>query len=260
MKTSHSKAFARELEKYTLRYYARLVKDTFKDNGDFATEWARLRVERVLRLLSDVSRSTVILDAGCGMGTFTAILSKKTFVVGCDFSRTGVRMAKLVASRFGNAENTEFVLCDLQKMPFRNGSFDELVAADLVEHLYDSQCQGFLRESHRVLKRGGNINVYTPNPLNLASPNTLMRRGWPYDDPTHIGLKNPIKVIKSLLRAGFEIKKAYCVENILSADPHRIHNRSLKAFLKFLDNKLPIIGYMLGGRTLVKGSKLLCSA
>lgn len=255
MKTGHSKVLSKELEKYTLTYYARLVQDTFKDDGDFATEWARLRVERVLRLLAEPLRSAVILDAGCGMGTFTAVLSKKTFVVGCDFSRIGIRMAKFVVSHFGDAENAEFVLCDLQKMPFRDGSFDELVAADLVEHLYDSQCLGFLRQSCRVLKRGGNINIYTPNPLNLASPYALMRCGWPYDDPTHIGLKSPMKIIKSLLRIGFEIKKAYCVENILNADPHGIHGRALKVFLKSLYNKLPIIGYMLGGRTLVKGSK-----
>ncbi len=46
------------------------------------------------------------------------------------------------------------------KLPFKDESFDEVLASHVLEHLFDMG--GALREIHRVLKRGGKLIVVAP--------------------------------------------------------------------------------------------------
>ena len=50
---------------------------------------------------------------------------------------------------------------DACRMPFRDASFDAVVAGELIEHL--ARPEQFLKEAHRVLAHGGRLIITTPN-------------------------------------------------------------------------------------------------
>ncbi len=91
------------------------------------------------RLPSDVR---TILDVGCGVGLVTKSLARSHSVVGMDVSRDVHR---------GAAEPR---VCGLStSLPFRAGSFDLVLATQIVEHLTDDDLHGTMQESLRVSRR-----------------------------------------------------------------------------------------------------------
>lgn len=239
----------RELRKYVPKYYSKLIGDTFSPDGSLATEWASLRISNVLNLLGKISYGTLILDLGCGIGTFTSLLSARATVVGVDFSKEAMKAAKSVVSEYGNKTSSGLVRCDVQFLPFKNEVFDVIISADLVEHLYETQYVKSTLECSRVLKRDGVLAIYTPNPITLLSPNFYFRTGWPFNDPTHVSLKSPFFLYRWLTNHGFKVTKFYCVETQHLS--HRIPN-----VVKKIARILWAISYIFGGRTCIKAQRL----
>lgn len=68
-------------------------------------------------------------------------------------------------------ENVEFVQATVPPLPFADESFDYVVSFQVIEHI---KCdKEFVREVHRVLKKGGKFIVSTPN-----RPMSLTRNPW----------------------------------------------------------------------------------
>ena len=68
-------------------------------------------------------------------------------------------------------ENVEFVQATVPPLPFADESFDYVVSFQVIEHI---KCdKEFVREGHRVLKKGGKFIVSTPN-----RPMSLTRNPW----------------------------------------------------------------------------------
>jgi len=242
-----------ETVRYTTQYYKRLVRDTFGPDGTIATEWARRRIQRVLRLLDDRSFKGFILDAGSGIGTFAAILSRRTQVVALDFSKNGVSVAKSVVRAHGDRKNCELILCDVQYLPIRDSSVQTIVAADLVEHLPDKQFEMFLDNCRRVLVDEGILAIYTPNATNFVNPGYALRRVWPFTDPTHIGLRSSRTLMKALSTRGFVLERRQCVDTVLD-DPEvkRLRLRLIR-WLTVVARFIPAIQFILGGRVCLRG-------
>lgn len=226
------------MSKYHSDYYSSLIRNTFKPDGSFATKWASQRVSNVLNLLGEIGSDQFILDLGCGIGTFTSLLSEKAFVVGVDFSRVAMKAAKFIINQYGNKIGAELLRCDVQFLPFRDGVFDTIISADLVEHLDDSQFMNSTLECKRVLKRKGFIAVYTPNLINVLSPNFYLRRGWPFY-PEHIGLKSPFSLYLILRKHGFTLTKFYCT-------------RSYHLLIRKIARIIWAFPFILGGRTCIR--------
>jgi len=71
-----------------------------------------------------------ILDYGCGGGWLSVLLSRWGFdVVGIDLSAHLVRNAKLACPR------ADFVVCDGEKLPFRDAVFDYVIEISVLHHL-----------------------------------------------------------------------------------------------------------------------------
>ncbi|MDE1824979.1 MAG: class I SAM-dependent methyltransferase [Candidatus Micrarchaeota archaeon] len=81
-----------------------------------------------------------ILNAGCGDDRY-----------GTDF----------VDSYKGSRKDV--VVCDLEKdrLPFKSGTFDEVYCRYVLSYLKNPQ--NLLRESYRVLKKGGRLKLIVPN-------------------------------------------------------------------------------------------------
>jgi ubiquinone/menaquinone biosynthesis C-methylase UbiE len=89
--------------------------------------------------LSEISKESMILDIE---GTRLPAISKKNPKIECFCA---------------NVESC---------LPFKQNTFDVIIASELLEHLNDPEI--FFSESHRILKKGGRLILTTPNYDNLT--------------------------------------------------------------------------------------------
>jgi SAM-dependent methyltransferase len=108
------------------------------------------------RLLQELKPTAAwrVLEVGAGTGANLPVLEAlgARQVVACDLSADALRHAgpgRAVAAR-----------ADAARLPFRSGSFDLLLAADVIEHLDDDAAA--LEEFERVLRPGGHLVVTVP--------------------------------------------------------------------------------------------------
>lgn len=104
-----------------------------------------------------------VLDAGCGSGYGAAKLAQEAQeVLGIDISQGTVDDARQTYK----ATNLRFECADCLDIPAADGSFDLVVAFEIIEHLRD--WRGFLEQVRRVLAPDGQFVVSTPNRLYYA--------------------------------------------------------------------------------------------
>jgi ubiquinone/menaquinone biosynthesis C-methylase UbiE len=98
----------------------------------------------------------LVLDAGCGPGRFTYILStfKPKKIYGIDLDKNNIRIAKKI---FKN-KNIKFSQGDALKIPHKNNTFDFVYSSGVVHHTQNME-KG-IDELFRVCKDGGNIYLY----------------------------------------------------------------------------------------------------
>ena len=108
-----------------------------------------------------------VLDLGCGFGRHAfESLRRGAKVTACDFSLHELKDVmsmygaiaaeeELPATSAGSATNG-----DGTKLPFRDASFDRIIASEVLEHIPDDAAA--FRELARVLKPGGTIAVTVP--------------------------------------------------------------------------------------------------
>ncbi|HYC85612.1 MAG TPA: methyltransferase domain-containing protein, partial [Chryseosolibacter sp.] len=102
---------------------------------------------------------SVVLEAACGVGAQTRIISKKnpnTHFVSIDLSEKSLMTASQVIESM-KISNVEFRQADVFDLPFEDGFFDHVFVCFLLEHL--AEPGRALMELKRVLKPGGTITV-----------------------------------------------------------------------------------------------------
>lgn len=98
-------------------------------------------------------RERRILDVGCGTGSNLAVLSRHGHAVGVDLAAEAAEFCK-------QRGLTSVALSELESLPFADGSFDIVIAMDVLEHL-DDDLKG-LAALRRVLRPGGLLLVTVP--------------------------------------------------------------------------------------------------
>ena len=163
------------------------------------TAWTRLRLEAVQALVEPRPGERV-LDLGCAAGAISHFLSE----LGCETVGVDAEPLALEKAR-GLFPDLQFQLANVVRLPFEDASFDKAVAADLVEHLDDETLRAMLRETRRVLRPGGTLSIYTPNPRHpierLKARDLILAQ-----NPTHIGLRDRATLEAMLREGGFEIE------------------------------------------------------
>lgn len=165
------------------------------------TPWTELRLEAV-RALVEPQAADRVLDLGCAAGAISDYLSSLGCeTVGVDAEPRAVEKARELFT------SLRFELADVAELPFEDGSFDKAVAADLVEHLDDETFRAMLACVHRVLRPGGTLSIYTPNPRHvierLKEHDLLLAQ-----NPTHIGLRDAATLARMLREGGFEVDRS----------------------------------------------------
>lgn len=105
-----------------------------------------------------LARHKRVLDAACGTGYGSAALAEAaTFVAALDISEEAVE----AAARAYRLPNLTFLAARAEQMPFRDATFELIVAFEVIEHLED--WRALLEEARRLLAPGGQFIVSTPN-------------------------------------------------------------------------------------------------
>jgi SAM-dependent methyltransferase len=102
---------------------------------------------------------SLILEAGCGVGSQTKIIALKnprSKFISIDISTDSVRKARDMAEKSG-IKNAEFREGDIFNLDFKEAIFDHVFICFVLEHLKDPGAA--LRSVKRVLKPGGSVMV-----------------------------------------------------------------------------------------------------
>ena len=127
------------------------------DEGTGATREFNARLRDYVLSLCDTTLGSRILDVGSGSGWVARQLAARGGkVVSVDLSQRNLEKTKLTVAR----ERADFVLADAYHLPFRKGSFDVVVASEVLEHLNSpAVC---LQEFERILAPHGKVIASTP--------------------------------------------------------------------------------------------------
>ncbi len=158
-----------------------------------------------------VSRGDRVLDLGCGRGRHAFALSRRgATVVALDADPAELRSvqamhAAMVDAGEVDARGATAVRADAGDLPFATASFDHVVAAEVVEHLWADERA--LRELARVLRPGGSLAVTVPSYL----PERVC---WALSDQYHHAPGGHVRVYRRrtlehrVQRAGFVVRGA----------------------------------------------------
>lgn len=127
------------------------------------SEYLAIHEERFKRLLKTVAdlhlpSDAKILDVGCYPPyIFNELKSQGYKMFG-------------VASYHESMSDPQIKIADIEreKLPFESGMFDVIIFTEVLEHMTASP-DHYLKEFHRVLKKGSTVIITTPNSVNLKN-------------------------------------------------------------------------------------------
>ncbi len=163
--------------------------------------WGRSTVAK--RLIRRLGKSQLALDIGCGTGLITRFI-RSSQVVGIDINRWNLDRAKQ------RIQDADFVQCDVEHLPFRNGLADFAICTEVVEHLYFPSRA--LREIARVMRPKGTFIGSVPSSNPLWRFRNILSVTHPQSEPFHNNFSKPR--LKELL-SGFFADTDLFYENLL---------------------------------------------
>ena len=108
-------------------------------------------------ILHELPVSSSILDVGCGKAWVAKTFQNKGVFV-CSLDATVINTAKAL-KHYPSGDHAA-VVADAFHLPFKEGSFEAVIASEIIEHVVDPAA--FVRELYRVLSPGGTLIVTTP--------------------------------------------------------------------------------------------------
>ena len=175
-------------------------------------------------------KSETILEAGCGAGRILRYYHNKNYkIIGIDFIKEAIEKLKIVDKtldvRFGDILNLEF----------KNESFDIVLAFGLYHNFHSENLQKSVKETYRVLKKGGKLCA-SFRADNIQELIVDWIRNENNSKPKEFHKLNLTKkeFIELLEKNGFKTNKIFSVQNmpflykfkLFRAKDHKIFNES----------------------------------
>lgn len=160
-----------------------------------------------------------VLDLGCRSGAVTMHFLEGNDVTGVDVDPRALELAaeRGVVPVRANVE---------EPLPFGDGTFDVVVAGELLEHVRDPA--DVVAEVLRVLRPGGAFVGSVPNAFRLQSRLLFLAGRPPEDDPTHLHMYSASQV-RSLLEGFARVELSF-----VGGRYRRLHARLLARDLVFV--------------------------
>ena len=146
---------AKELaNNYYKEFFDRTANKGF--NG-FLFDFTHKKLELIPRRSNSRKRqlSSKVLEVGSGSGQHLKFV-EKTY---SKYTMTDINSSLILKnSKESKLAKIEYKVADVQNLPFKQGSFDRVIATCLLNHLNDPEKA--LSEIRRVTKRGGLVSIY----------------------------------------------------------------------------------------------------
>jgi len=131
---------------------------------------AQARFARISELIDQrVPMDSRTLDLGCYDGAYSRVLATRSEPAAVDISRSALMRGR--AKHGGRYRTIDWVLGDVEQIPFASCSFDFVLLSETLEHV--NSPESVLVECHRVLRTGGKLLVSTPSAFD-----TPVRSHW----------------------------------------------------------------------------------
>lgn len=132
------------------------VFDYYRDRNDKLEQVSVSLLRR--RIIRQIPRNTrFLLDVGCGCAYIAKhFINSGTRVVSLDVAQANVEKAL----KKYPSDNHAAVVADVFALPFKENTFDCIVASEIIEHTVDPHA--FVEALKRVLKPGGTLIISTP--------------------------------------------------------------------------------------------------
>ena len=124
-----------------------------------------------------------ILDLGCGVGRHSVLFAENGFSVSAtDFGKEGLEKLAIIAKE--KKLRIEIKHADMILLPFKDSSFDCLLAYHVIYHQDDLGIVQVIKEIRRVLKKGGeayvtfnskNCSAFKAEDVKRISKNTIVK-------------------------------------------------------------------------------------
>jgi SAM-dependent methyltransferase len=158
-----------------------------------------------LRVIREHMPGGRLLEVGSSLGYFLNAARPLFDSVGLEPSRWAARWAR---ERF-HVQVTEDVL---RPGLFGNGTFDVIVAIDVLEHVTDPQST--LTWLSSFLRPGGVLYVVTPNIASISA--RVLGRWWWGFRPAHLTYFSPQTLARMLARAGLQVRQSRSYGRVFS--------------------------------------------
>ena len=133
--------------------------------GGLGQFWFKMWLDRnASRVLSEagIRKGQVVLDFGCGSGTYTIpaakLVGEKGTVYGLDISRKALGKMQRKAEREGLRNIVRIDSSGGDKIPLEDETIDVMTLIDVLQEIDDKGA--LFDEAHRILKPGGIVIVY----------------------------------------------------------------------------------------------------
>lgn len=118
------------------------------------------RGQYFLKKIRSMYDSAIVLDLGCGYGSTTEAVSKEFDMVSMDIRYDRAYVTKM-------RSDSMCICADGVYTPFKNDSFDVIIASDILEHVSRVEQVKMCNEMYRIVRKGGSVVVKVPNRLQL---------------------------------------------------------------------------------------------
>jgi SAM-dependent methyltransferase len=145
------------------------------------------------------NKKPLILDAGCGTGFLAKELMSISEVIGIDIDTDAIKYTR--------RRGVRSVCAPVEKLPFKNKTFDAVVSMDVIYHRYVQDDAKAISEMFRVLKPHGILVIRVPAHKWLLSN---------HDKVVYTKRRYSITELKNLLKVnGFTIQQIRYTNSIL---------------------------------------------
>lgn len=134
----------------------------------FVGSFLQRRLAFILRVLNPHS-GELVLDIGCGSGEYMELQKDDVRVIGVDYSREMLQIAK---SKLKKRKRKWLVQADARTLPIRDNAVDHVIMVAVLDYVAD--VAGTLKEAIRPLCISGDMVFTIPK---SPSPFSFLRRG-----------------------------------------------------------------------------------
>ncbi|MGB8329605.1 MAG: class I SAM-dependent methyltransferase [Polyangiales bacterium] len=189
------------------------------------------------------------LDAGCGAGTYSRILARSGLeVVGADYSLPSL----LTAKRHARDDGIQYVVADVRRLPFQDGTFDGALCFGVLQAL--SKDEDAVRVLASVVSPGGHVWIDALNRWSLVNMMDTAHRKL-RGRRMHLRYESATTLKRAMRAHGLERLKLYWLP-ILPAKLQRFQSWVETRTAKWVFRSIPLAGFLFCHAFLVRGERL----